>query len=216
MKTLAIETSGRSFGVALSENGTLVCEIFLNAGLFHSEKLIPSIEKLFAFAGWTPKELEKIAVCVGPGSFTGIRVGMACAKTMAQQLGIGLVGKDSLSILKSGVPEGPYEICPLIDALRDEVYVLSRRGISELKTAEEYLNSFKGKKKPLMFVGSGAVKYRELIKKKTGKFAHFAPEAMNDPRAGVLALMAAEEKGSKQEKILPLYIRRSWAEEKRK
>src|SRR5512133_919805 len=106
MRTLAIETSGSTFSLALAENGLLLAEIYRHSGLTHSECLVPLLERLLREAGWEPSSFDKVAVSTGPGSFTGIRVGLACARVLAQGLRKPLVGINSLDLLAAGVPSG--------------------------------------------------------------------------------------------------------------
>ena len=93
MKILAIETSGHTMSVALAENNALVAELFWHDGMKHAERLVSSIAGLLREAGWQPAELARIAVSTGPGSFTGVRIGVTCARTMAQTLGVPVVGR---------------------------------------------------------------------------------------------------------------------------
>jgi tRNA threonylcarbamoyladenosine biosynthesis protein TsaB len=215
MKILAIETSGATFSIALSENGSLVSELFWHAGLSHSERLIPAIKWLVGQAAWKQEELEKIAVSTGPGSFTGIRVGLTCARTMAQGLRVPLVGMDSLALLKAAVPAGDRLIYPAIDALRDEVYVYGAKNKSiEIHAVEKVCADLKKTGKDILLVGNAGEKYGAEIRKALKRKVVFAGDNLNFPRAGVLAIAAFQKEGTGYQLVQPLYIRRSWAEER--
>ncbi|MFH1369404.1 MAG: tRNA (adenosine(37)-N6)-threonylcarbamoyltransferase complex dimerization subunit type 1 TsaB [Elusimicrobiota bacterium] len=217
MKILAIETSGAAFSVAAAENGRLVKEIFWHAGLKHSEKLIPAVNRLLKAVKWRIKDIKKIAVSTGPGSFTGIRVGLSCARAIAQDLEIPLVGIDTLKILEAGAQRGGVRIFPAIDALRSEVFAKNPgTGVPEIAGINDFISGLKREKTDVCVVGSAALTYFSEFSKRLGNKVIFGSEEMNCPRAGVLSLMAGKLKGAKYDKAKPLYIRRSWAEEKRR
>lgn len=214
-KILAIETSGSTFSLALAEDSRLVSEVFWYSGLSHSERLIPALDRMLADAGWKLEAISTIAVSVGPGSFTGIRVGLSCARTLAQTLSLPLAGMTTLDLLAAAVPSGPYRVIPVIDALRGEVFAAGARGEPAIVPVKEMKAFFKKQKGPLMFVGNAVETHKEEINKAFGKQALFAHSNLNYPRAGVLALAARCLPSHHYSRIHPLYIRRSWAEEKR-
>jgi len=215
MRILAIETSGSSFSVALAEKGKLVSEVFWNSGLRHSELLVPAIKRILKKARWEINSVKKIAVSTGPGSFTGIRVGLSCAKTIAQALKIPLVGIDTVDILAGQAKKNSCAVIPLIDALRDEIFVKDKKGKVVIRNSSEFLNELKNSGLKVCLIGSAVEKNREKIKKILADRALAGPRKLNYPRAGVLALMADKKKGQKYYQVEPLYVRRSWAEEKR-
>jgi tRNA threonylcarbamoyladenosine biosynthesis protein TsaB len=216
MKILAIETSGVTFSAALSENGRVVSEVFWRTGLSHSESLIPAVNRLFKRNRWKLGELDKIAVSTGPGSFTGIRVGLTFARTAAQNLGIPVTAVNTLDILAENVGCG-QNAEPAIDALRNEVYVRAGgNGCVKIESLDRFLNRLKRKKNSTKILGSAAVSYAKEIKNVLGPKALFSSEEANYPRAGKLAIMAEFIGGQGYETIKPLYVRRSWAEEKNK
>lgn len=121
MKILAFDTSNQPLSVALLEEGKIVSEMTLTVKKNHSISLMPTIDFLVAQAGWHPSDLERIVVAQGPGSYTGLRVAVATAKTLAYSLGIDLVGLSSLQALCDIDASGL--VIPLIDARRQNVYV---------------------------------------------------------------------------------------------
>ncbi len=121
MKTAAFETSAAMGGVAIGENGALVEEVRFPEKLVHARELIPTLDRLLAGAGWRPHDLERIAVSIGPGSFTGLRIGLAVGKVLALELETTLVGVDSIDVLAADAPfTEPFAV--LIDARRESVH----------------------------------------------------------------------------------------------
>jgi tRNA threonylcarbamoyladenosine biosynthesis protein TsaB len=124
MRVLAIETSTSSASVALVEGGRLVLERSHPRPKQSAERLLPMLAELLAEAGWRRSEIERIGVAIGPGSFTGLRVGIACAQGLALGLGVPLVGVTSLRAMARLVPDSiPGVRCPVLDARRREVFV---------------------------------------------------------------------------------------------
>jgi tRNA threonylcarbamoyladenosine biosynthesis protein TsaB len=214
MKILAIETSGQSMSVALVENNALVSELFWHAGLKHSENLIPAIDRVMRESGWTPAGITKIAVSTGPGSFTGIRVGLACARTLAQHLGVPLAAVTTLDILEAGIPAGKGDtVIGIVDALRDEVFVTHPRTREvKIETVSSVCRMVSKIKSRVTLVGNVVTARREFFTRETPR-AVLAPDFLNNPRAGILGLLAGGLPGRAFSGVEPLYVRRSWAEE---
>ena len=203
---LAIETSAKTFSVAVSRDKELLGEVFFNSGFVHSQKLLPSIRFLLKNLGINLSDIKKIAVSTGPGSFTGIRVGLACAKTLAQNLKIPVAAVDVFDILTNSVTTDEYQVFPIIDALRQEVFVKinGRISIIDIKTLGRHLD-----KKKAVLAGNAVSKYAREMKNAV-KNANIFFSNVYYPRAGVLALMAEDIKGTNYKNIEPLYIRKSW------
>ncbi|MEW4354676.1 tRNA (adenosine(37)-N6)-threonylcarbamoyltransferase complex dimerization subunit type 1 TsaB [Streptococcus pneumoniae] len=120
MKVLSIDTSSKALALAILDDRELLAEMTLNIKKNHSITLMPAIEFLMGSVDLTPKDLEKIVVAEGPGSYTGLRIAVATAKTLAHTLKIDLVGVSSLQAL---VPEGKKGlVIPIMDARRNNVY----------------------------------------------------------------------------------------------
>lgn len=215
MNILAIETSGKSFSLAVSINGKLKQEVFWSTGLNHSEKLVPALDKLLKKTKLTVGDIDKIAVSTGPGSFTGIRVGLSCARAIAQSMEIPLVGINTLEILRAGIPlKGDYAVIPAIDALRNEVFVLNKKtGRPEIQAISDFVSGLRKSKAEVCVAGSAALTYFKELTETLNEKLIFGSDEMNYPRAGILAGLADKLKGSKYDRIEPLYIRRSWAED---
>ena len=119
MKVLAFDTSSKAMSVALLEDCQLLAEHTLNVKKNHSIILMPVIDFMMKQVGWKPTDLERIVVAQGPGSYTGLRVAVATAKTLAYTLAIDLVGVSSLHAL---CPERSGLLVPIMDARRNNVY----------------------------------------------------------------------------------------------
>lgn len=210
MKILALDSSNQALSVALVEDGRLQAETLLAIKKNHSISLMPTVDFLVAQVGWTPKDLERIVVAQGPGSYTGLRVAVATAKTLAYTLQIDLVGVSSLQSL---VPAGlSGRVVPLIDARRNSVYA----GVYENGRAtqadqywvfEELLASLSGQEN-LTFIGE-VTNFVEQIKQAF-------PEAAIQtslPSAYQLAVIGQDLSVVEVTSFEPAYLKRVEAEE---
>ncbi len=214
MKILAVETSGRTFSAALNDDGKHAASLYYDCGRIHSEIIIPSVEKLLRDTGNDFHDIDKFAVSTGPGSFTGIRVGMTAIKMFAQILNKPVAAVDTLSILeKSFVKIKGIKTVPAIDALRCEVYVKDRGKII-IKNIDLFIKDLKKYKNKVLVIGDAAISYKEKLSKGLGRYSVSLPYIMHMPKAQMLAAMAYHSaKSMDYTKIKPLYIRHSWAEE---
>jgi tRNA threonylcarbamoyladenosine biosynthesis protein TsaB len=179
MKILGIDTTSRSGSVALVEGTAVLGCLQISRALDHSEHLLPSIEYLLSRLGITASEVGGIAVSVGPGSFTGVRVGLASVRGLARSWEVPSVGVSSLEALARAAPEPPPGgwICPWIDAGRGEIYAAAYTDPSAetgpveliapaLARPESWLASLPAC--PVRFVGDGARAHRELLSTSRG------------------------------------------------
>lgn len=127
MKILAIETSHRSGSIALLEAGQVVDEVRLPPELPTTRSLHPAVKELFEKVGWRPQEIGLVVTTVGPGSFTGLRIGVTTAKTFAYLVGAGVIGLDTLEVIAHQVPPEYKEVHVAVDAQRGEVVAGSFR-----------------------------------------------------------------------------------------
>jgi tRNA threonylcarbamoyladenosine biosynthesis protein TsaB len=216
MKILAVETSGKTFSVVLNEDTITIASCYYEYGHIHSEVIIPAIERLLKDTNTSIESIDKFAVSIGPGSFTGIRVGMTAIKTFAQILDRPVIGVDSLTILeKSIIKVGKMKVIAAIDALRDEVYIKYKDEII-IKNIDLFIKNLKRYKNKILVVGNAAEIYREKFIKSLGEHSVSLPHIVNMPKAEVLACIAYNTSNSNYSNIAPLYIRRSWAEESKK
>ena len=122
MRVLAVETSTLAGGAALLDGGLVVGEYTLDISLTHSERLMGTIDRLLTDAGWTVRNLEGLAVSVGPGSFTGLRIGLSTVKGLALALAIPIAAVPTLDAMAALLPFAALPVCPVLDARKREVY----------------------------------------------------------------------------------------------
>ncbi len=122
MLVLGIDTSTKVAGAALVNDNQVLGEHFLHTGNDHSGQLMPMVEALFKLAGKTPNQLSGVAIAMGPGSFTGLRIGLATGKALASALSIPLVGVPTLDALAHNLAGAEGLICPILDARKEQLY----------------------------------------------------------------------------------------------
>ncbi len=130
MLILAFETSAKSASVALSMDGKLLGESYQNTGLTHSQTLMVMAQDLLKQCGYGPQDLDAVAVAAGPGSFTGVRIGVAAAKGLAWGLEKPCYGVSTLESMALGLGAYDGTVCPVMDARRSQVYYLKPGKVS--------------------------------------------------------------------------------------
>ena len=225
MKILSIETATLAGGVALMAEGGLIAEYRLHVEIRHSERLLSSIDRLLSESGTSVADLDAIAVSIGPGSFTGLRVGLSTAKGLAMGGGKPLVTVPTLEAMAFLFPYSSALIAPMLDARRREVYWAlfdTREGkpvqlrSEEAASPETVLESIAHLDQPVLFFGEGAEKYRDLfLTRRPGK-SLFPPALFQFPSAASVAELglAKLKRGEVQppEEVVPIYLRASTAE----
>jgi tRNA threonylcarbamoyladenosine biosynthesis protein TsaB len=221
MKLLILDTSTSVFTVAISQGEKLLGEATGESGHLTAARLVPAVQNLFADCGLAPAELDGLAVTVGPGAFTGLRVGLAFIKGLAYAVNKPVVGLSSLQLLAMNAAGSSIPVCPLFDARRGEVYGgLYRFGSATgtliadtVSPPEKFIEMIH---EPAVFLGDGAVRYQELIVERLGSSAFFVAAEHNNPAAAAaipLALQAiAAGKAVDAVALLPRYLRLSEAE----
>ena len=232
MKILAIETATLAGGVALMDAQRLIAEYRLNVAVHHSERILLAIDHLLKESQTPLSHLDAIAVSIGPGSFTGLRVGLATAKGLATGSGLPLVLVPTLEAMSAAFPYSSCLIAPMLDARRGEVYWAlfdTRRGellrhhrdaaTSPEGALEEIAQGLHHKKdcfSGILFVGDGAEKHREMIFEKMQGRAFFPTRACRFPSIASVAELglALFQKGEtiSPDLALPRYLRVSTAE----
>ncbi|GAB7387809.1 tRNA (adenosine(37)-N6)-threonylcarbamoyltransferase complex dimerization subunit type 1 TsaB [Bacillaceae bacterium] len=202
MKVLAIDTSTLVLGVAVADEKRLLGEIVTNLKKNHSVRLMPAIASLMEELDLSPSDLDGIAVACGPGSYTGVRIGVATAKTLAWAKGIPLVGISSLEAVACNLRRHDGYLCPLFDARRGRVYTGLYRGNAAGKLAqvltdcvvslEDWLGRLRELDGPVTFLGDDAALLRAEIVRQLGGRALFAEPEFNIPRPGHIARLALE------------------------
>ncbi|MEA2735656.1 MAG: tRNA threonylcarbamoyladenosine biosynthesis protein TsaB, partial [Humisphaera sp.] len=122
MRALAIETSARTGSIAAVEDARVVAEEEFEHGLQHAAQIIPIIDRLCRARGWTPRDLNELYVSAGPGSFTGLRIGVTLAKTMALATGVKLVAVPTARVLVENAPPDARHVVLVLDAKRDQIF----------------------------------------------------------------------------------------------
>ena len=165
MKILGFDTAAKTASVALTEGGRLVSEFYLDSGFTHSETVLPMAKALLEIAGTKPEEIDVFAVNCGPGSFTGLRIGIAAVKAMAMSLKKPCAAVSTLEALAENLIESKGVICPVMDARRNEVYNalfefdgdrLVRLTPDRAISLEDLAKEAKNCKKSLLLIGDGA------------------------------------------------------------
>jgi len=225
MMILAIDTSGPTFSAALvREEDAVLGEIYVRSERHHSELLLPGIERLLQTADLQLRDLDILACTVGPGSFTGIRIGVATIKGLALAAGVPVIGVSSLKALAFNTTGFPGLICPMLDARRGQVYTGLYRSdapgnLAEVlpegvRTAEEIAGIIAGE---AIFIGSGAQVYGDVVRSRTTGTNLFAPPHLHRISAAAVAVLARRQATAGETtdalRLFPVYLRRSEAEE---
>ena len=196
---LNIETATKNCSVALSKAGkTIAIREIAEQNFSHAEKLHVFIEELFAESHLKLQDLSAIAVSQGPGSYTGLRIGVSAAKGLCYALSIPLIAVDTLEILARKINISNGTILPMIDARRLEVYSAffdsNYAKIRETKAEIIDENSFQEETEILHLIGDGAMKFKEIL---TGEKFKYYPE-MQFPSATEMSLISFQKFQNKQ------------------
>lgn len=226
MKVLAIDTSSIVATVAIIEDEKLLGEIVINHKKNHSEKLMPNIRYLLEESDIDIREIDLFGVSIGPGSFTGIRIGVATMKALAQVGHKPIIGISTLEGLVYNLNPGKALICPILDAQRNQIYTSLYRwektkllSLEEERAigAKEWIEKLKERKEDIFLLGDGVAKFGELFKESLGERISIVPASLRMPRASSIASLALEKavrgEVSNYKDISPHYIRKSQAEQ---
>ncbi len=223
MKILAIETSTMLGGVAIADEKGLIAETRLNVKSTHSERLMATIDEQLNQSGTKLVDIDAFAVASGPGSFTGLRIGLGTAKGLCHATGKPLVMVPTLEAFARSFPFAEHPVCIMLDARRGEVYAAVFRWdsgfvklLDEVSAAPEDL--FRELDSPVILAGEGALVYRERLSALLGERAVFAPLVNMVPSPANVAMLGLEKalQGEFTEiaSAEPFYIRKSEAEVK--
>jgi tRNA threonylcarbamoyladenosine biosynthesis protein TsaB len=223
MKILGIDTSTSCGGVGLMDDGEVIADYLLNVPVTHSERLLGAIELVLREARCPIENLDGWAISLGPGSFTGLRIGVSTVKGLAFATGKPVAGVSTLDALASQIAPTSYLICPILDARKKEVYTAFYRyeGGSSLKRQSddqairpEHL--VKKIKEQTIFLGDGVKTYGEFILNSLPSLAIFPPAPLRVPHGSTVAKLGFELlKGgwaSGPSALTPIYVRPSEAE----
>ncbi|AMX84752.1 tRNA threonylcarbamoyladenosine biosynthesis protein TsaB [Geobacillus subterraneus] len=223
MKILGIDTSNMPLGVALADGDIIKGELITHVKKDHSSQAMPAIESLLRQCKVAPGELDLIVVAKGPGSYTGVRIGVTIAKTLAWSLGIPIAGVSSLEVLAANGRYFPGVIVPLFDARRGQLYtglyryeggVLRCLEADRIVAASEWARQLSERGEDVLFVGADAPLYSELFRNHLGERVHVAPPSLGLPRPSELVMLGKEKERENAHTFVPNYIRLAEAEAK--
>ena len=222
MIILAIETSTMTGGIAILEDEGLIAESRLNIKVTHSERIFKEIDALLKKSSLKIDDIDVFGISIGPGSFTGLRVGLSTVKGLVYATGKKVVAVSTLEAMALNIPFAQFHVCPMLDARRKEVYTAlfkweDKRLVKIINEQaikiEDLLSSID---KTTIFLGEGALVYKENIIKSIGSLAIFAHPQYMVPFPSNIAYLAMQK--AKKDifddpiKLTPLYLRKSEAE----
>ena len=221
---LALETSSETGGVALYQ-GRLLGEVIISGPLTYSRRLLPALDFLLRYLGREREEIQALAVSIGPGSFTGLRIGLATAKGLALALKIPLLPVNTLEALAALCAFSPYPVCPVLDARRGEIYTALyavKEGIPQVLQEPRTIAPHKWLaclEEKTIFIGDGLESYKAFLKQELKEKFVEAPEFLLGSRASAVAYLGArlwaEGRKFAPQEVLPQYLRPSEAERKK-
>lgn len=227
MRILALETSAKSVSLAVTENGTLLAQVYQDRGLTHSVTLMPLLDGMLKTAGLTLDDMDIIAVAQGPGSFTGIRIGVSAAKGLAWAKALPCCGVSTLEAMAYGVTDFEGVVVGAMDARRQQVYnalfrtengrvtrLCADRAVAMELVAEELAAI----PEPKLIVGDGAVLLYDFLQKAGIGCRLTSPLHRQQSAAGVALAaehLAAQGLTCSAQELQPVYLRLSQAERER-
>lgn len=224
MNGLAIDTSTYVLGIAVIKNDTIVGEFKTHLKKNHSIRLMPAIRTLLDEVEMTAKDLDRIIVAKGPGSYTGVRIGVTTGKTLAWSLGIPVVGVSSLEALAQSGRYFQGYICPFFDARRGQVFTGLYKYINgkiqvveedQMALMENLLEELKKREKPVLFLSPDLDVHKQLIQEVLGKNGILGEKTELGVRPGELALLGIGKEAEKNiHDFKPNYLRLAEAEAK--
>ena len=227
MKILAFESSARAAGVAVLSDGQLLGEMFLNSGLTHSRTLLQMAENLMTTCAMTTADVDAVAAAAGPGSFTGVRIGVAAAKGFAWGAQLPLYGVSTLEAMVRGAAMCDGVYCACMDARRAQVYnalfrvtggALRRLCPDRAISIDDLYEDVKKVEKNVFLVGDGALLCYNTLLERLPELS-LLPEHLRQQRAAgvALAAQAAMDAGQTADAaaLSPNYLRLSQAERER-
>ena len=224
MLLLAFETSAKAGSVALHDGTSLLGETYCNTGLTHSQTLMTMAEDLLKTCGHAPQDVTAVAVAAGPGSFTGVRIGVAAAKGFAWGAELPCYGVSTLEAMALGLGVHTGYVLPVMDARRAQVYTAlfhAEKGVLQRKTEDRAIalsqleEEIKNLQEPVFLVGDGSILCYNTLNAQCPQLILPAEHRMHQRAAGVA--LAALQGGSDGDgnALAPNYLRLSQAERER-
>ena len=221
MLTLALDTATGVCTVGLVQDRHVLVEYDISVGLTHSEGLMPQLDQMFSRTGIKKEEIDRIAVSIGPGSFTGLRIGLAAAEAMAYAWQCGICGVNTLLAMAYNIPVGGIVLAPVLDAQKGNFYAAFYEWVGgelreaqpvEITDGDTLLQQLQDCGKPVLLMGE----CEKLLKHPLPAGISVVPEQVRLPKASSVALAAEGMKALTGENVFslrPYYIRKSEAEE---
>lgn len=217
MKLLAIDTSSSQLGVAVLDDAKVLASYEVLAERVHAVELPQALTRVLKEAGMSLEALDGVAVDIGPGSFTGLRIGVAFVKALLFRLKKPLAGVPSLDVLASNAAFSPDLICPIVDAKQRKVYAALYRGEHGLlkKQSDYHLLSVDElipmlKQDRVLFLGDGIALYESVLRERLGDRALVAAPDLWLPRAATLGRLGLERlrqgRTDDPARLTPMYL----------
>ncbi|MBQ7785346.1 MAG: tRNA (adenosine(37)-N6)-threonylcarbamoyltransferase complex dimerization subunit type 1 TsaB [Clostridia bacterium] len=228
MNILMIDTSGPACGVAIAQDGRVICELQLTSGKTHSQRVMPMVDQALEMCEMAVSDVDLFGVVVGPGSFTGVRIGVSTAKALAHAAAKPCIGIDALEALAANATDFDGVICPILDARAQQVYgAMFEAGMPPVRMMDDeaekltlFLDRVERTGCDALFVGDGVAAFESQIRERLGARAHFAPmqhQGLRAASACALAMEYAKDEENLKDcmTLLPLYLRAPQAERER-
>ena len=225
MIILALDTSSMVATVALMDEEKLIGEYSINHKRTHSQKLMPMIDALLKDCEMKIQDVDYVAVAEGPGSFTGLRIGVATAKGLAHALDIPVVGVSTLDALAFNIPFCHGLVCPILDARRGQVYTAvykwDQEALHQVEgsmaiTIDDLIEKLRSRPEKIIFLGDGISSNIDTLKEKLGERVVVSPQSIRMPKAASIAQLALHRIQNKEVEnfyaLTPQYLRKSEAE----
>ncbi len=223
MKVLGIDTSTSCASIGLADENSAISDYLLDIPVTHSERLLDSIEYVLKGASVSIEDLEGWAISLGPGSFTGLRIGVSTMKGLAFATRRPVAGIATLDVVAFNVSPTPHLICPMLDARKGEVYtafyrydnafLLKRLSAYQVFSPKDLRQKISEK---TIFLGSGVKTYRSYLEDSLKGLALFVPDPLNSPHGATVARLGIERIQKNQvvdlSTFTPIYVRASEAE----
>lgn len=195
MRLLTVDTSTNVFSIALSEDEKVLGEESGDTGPSSSAGIPSVVHSVLTSSGFQPKDLDLFAVTAGPGSFTGVRIGLAFVKGLAFATGKPVVTLSSLELLAMNAESSTIPVCTMFDARKGEVYTATFSFDNGMKLirpekAADPLSAIEDIRELTLFIGDGAIRYQELICRQMGSLAVFPKDHLHKPKASAGASLA--------------------------
>lgn len=223
MNILGMDTTGTTLSVALSEDGRLLSELYIDSGKKHSQTLMFAVDHVLRAAEKDISDIDVFGVCVGPGSFTGIRIGVAACAAMAHAAERPVAAISTLDALMENARRDETIVCAVMDARREEVYTAARRNgeyiVEECAVPLKKLVTELLPQEEVVFVGDAALKFEDTIREANPRSSFLPAQFIMQRASSVCALAYGQARDGvllRYDEVKPRYLRESQAERLRK